>query len=165
MPDEEARKRRIERERLMQRLPQPPPPPWEGGVSSWRAVTRWGILCEGVLEAPDVAEANANGSQPRHCTSPNSAVVAAGARHQCLKNKRIGDRDPWLFAGHCLSVGAKAQNARGMDHSQWQCRVFGLASVTTHSQKRMWHGVALEEGFQEVHPATSVAHHLEVMHC
>ena len=68
-------------------MPQPPDP-WEGGVSIWRAVTRWGI------EAADVAEANANGSQPRHCTSPNSAVVEAGARHKGLKNKRIGERDP-----------------------------------------------------------------------
>jgi hypothetical protein len=69
------------------------------------------------------------------------------------------------FASVTNQSQARAQNARGMDHSEWQGRFFGFTSVTNQSQTRIWHGASLQEGFREIHPAISVAHYLEVMHC
>ena len=62
-------------------MPQPPKP-WEEGVSSWKAITRWAIILQGLLQITDVAAPNAYGSQP------------TGARHKGLRNKRIGFADP-----------------------------------------------------------------------
>jgi hypothetical protein len=69
------------------------------------------------------------------------------------------------FASVTNQSPTRAQNARGMEHPRWQFTLFGFASVTNQSQTRIWHGASLQEGFREIHPAISVAHYLEVMHC
>ena len=66
---------------LRQRMPQPPKP-GEEGVSSWKAIIRWAIMWQGLLQITDVAAPLANGSQP------------TGARHKRLGNKRLGWADP-----------------------------------------------------------------------
>ena len=62
-------------------MPQPPKP-GEEGVSSWKAIIRWAIMWQGLLQITDVAAPLANGSQP------------AGAKHKRLGNKSIGFVDP-----------------------------------------------------------------------
>jgi hypothetical protein len=51
-----------------------------------------------------------------------------------------------------------------METSKRQRRIFDFASITTQSQKAMWHAIAVEKGFQEMDATSSPAHVLEVSH-
>ena len=66
---------------LRKRMPQPPKP-WEKGLSSWKAITRWAIILQGLLQLTDVAEPNTYDSQPTM------------ARHR-VRNKSIREKNPF----------------------------------------------------------------------
>ena len=155
----DAMHREIERihHSLVERMPQPPAP-WEGEFSMWKAVARWGYLYKRALLAQAAADANP------WSTSPNSAAIAAGARHKRLENNKSARKIPygaWTFYFSWKESSGWKRHGQTLETTLF----FDFASITTRNQKTKWHAVAVEKGFQEVDAAGSPAQRLEVSHC